>query len=125
MQRTTLFVTADEWDRVCPVDLYDEFTATLHSYDGGDACDLISVDADSKGNLDSESNPGPVAPEDVLTQLVADNGEDEMAEALAEWANCAEARVTDDGKCWIAKPQTGNWLDATRAAAFVAWVTSR
>jgi hypothetical protein len=55
----------------------------------------------------------------IKANVESDGGS--IEDLVTEWCNASEVEVSDNGDIWIAKPQTGHWLNDERKAEFVAW----
>lgn len=44
-----------------------------------------------------------------------------LIDAVKTWANCREAEIGEDGRIWIAQPQTGHWLNDDDLVTFINW----
>lgn len=62
--------------------------------------------------------------EQFVRNLVREAGEDLVIDGIKECFNCREAEI-DDGRIWIADPQTGHWIDETNLCHYANWELAR
>ncbi len=59
-----------------------------------------------------------------ILDAIASVGRDQILEAIVEWNNTTDNDIGEDGSVWVAKPQTGHWLNDDHLIEFAAFLAS-
>lgn len=61
----------------------------------------------------------------TILEIVANTSNEEACNLVTEWCNASEVEIDASGDIWIAKPQSGHWLNEDKKEQFVTWCTAQ